>query len=129
MASIMASITAYQSNGVEDTFELAALLSQECFWNQDGFWDVFGMFLKTRLFAETGESMDDHLHHYEMHPICSLQRHDRSHRPWAAKMMDSLRTSRNLEWVLGEKNRLVGTVMCVVTGSPWQFTIRLHAFH
>ncbi len=149
---IHGAIIAYQSNGDEDTFKLAAFLSQEClwnqerFWNQDGFWDVFGMFLETRLFAEMGESMDDHLHHYEMHPICSLQRHDRSHRPCAAKMMDSLRTSSNLEWVLGEKNRLVGTAMCVVTASPWQLaaagllcgvgyrftmalTIRLHAFH
>jgi hypothetical protein len=48
--------------------------------------------------------------HLKMHPICSRQRHDGltagvpSHRPCAAKLIDSLSTSRNLKWVLGENN-------------------------
>ncbi len=61
-------------------FESGMFLDQECFWNQDGFWNVLGMFemfLETRLFPEIRESTDDHLHHYEMHPICSLQQKDR----------------------------------------------------
>ena len=34
------------------------------------------LFLESRLLLEIGETID-HIYHYEMHPICSLQRHDR----------------------------------------------------
>jgi hypothetical protein len=60
-----------------------------------------------------------------MHPICSLQRQDRlttgvpSHRPCAAKLIDSLSTSRNLEWVLGENNRFVELPRPWLLASQW----------
>ena len=34
------------------------------------------LLLESRWFLQIGETID-HRHHYEMHPICSLQRHDR----------------------------------------------------
>ena len=33
-------------------------------------------FLESRWFLEIRETID-HIYHYEMHPMCSLQRHDR----------------------------------------------------
>ena len=59
--------------------------------------------------------------------MCSLQRHDRLTN--GVTITQALRCQVDT-WLMGalREKSFGATATCVVTGSPWQLTIRLHAF-
>jgi len=82
-----------------------------------------GLFLESGLLFEIRETMDHivHIDHYEMHPICSLQRHDRLTN--GVTITQALRCQVDI-WLMGALREKSFGWNCHVRG--YRFTMAAH---
>jgi hypothetical protein len=78
------------------------------------------LLLESRWFLQIGETID-HIYHYEMHPICSLQRHDRLTN--GVTITQALRCQVDT-WLMGALREKSFGWNCHVRG--YRFTMAVH---
>ena len=78
------------------------------------------LLLESRWFLQIGETID-HIYHYEMHPICSLQRH---HRPSKGVTITQALRCQVDNWLMGALREKSFGWNCHVRG--YRFTMAVH---